>query len=112
MMEPIKITPERAKELGYGIFNGQLMGLHYNREQKRRYLKEHKRDRHSSHCNWCNGKTATITDDYGDSVCELCGIVKKEAVRTVEIKPESYTTECTSGYCQVLEGKENEQYGI
>ena len=75
------ITIEDLKARGVGIFNGKPMGLHYNREQKRRYFKEHKHDRAASRCIYCNGKTATITDDYGDFICELCGIIKKEGMK-------------------------------
>ena len=87
MMPEKCLTISDLKAKGVGIFNGEPMGLHYNREQKRRYLKEHKHDRYASHCAFCNGRTATVTDDYGDYICELCGIIKKEGLKTVEIKP-------------------------
>lgn len=76
MNEPIVLTTEQLSEKGYGIFNGKLMGLGYNRELKRKYLKEHKKDKDATHCIYCNGNTLTITDDYNKPVCELCGIVK------------------------------------
>ena len=77
MMPGEYVTIEDLKAMGVGIFNGEPMGLHYNREQKRRYLKKHRHDKDASYCIYCNGKTATITDDYCDSICELCGIIKK-----------------------------------
>lgn len=76
MNEPIILTPEQLSKKGYGIFNGKTMGLGYNRELKRKYLKEHKRDRNATYCFYCNGNTLTITDDFNKPVCELCGIVK------------------------------------
>lgn len=74
MNEPIILTTEQLSEKGYGIFNGELMGLNYNREQRRKYLKEHKKD--GSYCTYCNGDTLTITDDFCKPICELCGVVK------------------------------------
>ena len=76
MNEPIELTPEQWSSKGYGIFNNQLMGLHYNRESKRKYLKEHKKDRNATYCFYCHGNTLTITDDFNKPICELCGIVK------------------------------------
>ena len=76
MNEPIVLTTEQLSEKGYGIFNGKLMGLGYNRELKRKYLKEHKKDKNAAHCIYCNGNTLTITDDYNKPICELCEIVK------------------------------------
>ena len=77
MNEPIRLTPEQLSAIGIGIFNGEIMGLNYNREQKRNYLKEHKHDKEASYCIYCNGKTLTITDDFCKPACELCGIVKE-----------------------------------
>ena len=71
------LTIDELKARGVGIFDGKPMGLHYNREQKRRYVKEHKHDKNASHCSYCIARTVTVTDDYGDPTCELCGIVKE-----------------------------------
>lgn len=60
----------------YGTWNGKPMLPICNREQKRKYLKEHKKDKYATHCDYCKGKTLTITDDYGKCVCELCGRFK------------------------------------
>lgn len=76
MNEPLIVTSEQLSEKGIGIFNGIPMGLGYNRELKRKYLKEHKKDRNASYCIYCNGNTLTITDDFNKPVCELCGVVK------------------------------------
>ena len=77
MMPGEYVTIDDLKARGVGILNGLPMGIPYGREDRRRYLKEHKHDKDSSHCVYCKGKTATITDDYGDPICELCGIIKK-----------------------------------
>lgn len=79
MNEPMKLTVEQLSERGIGIFNGKPMCLSYNREQKRKYLKEHKKDKNASYCIYCSGKTLTITDDFCKPICELCGIVKEQA---------------------------------
>ena len=76
MNEPIVLTTKQLSEKGYGIFNGKLMGFGYNRALKRKYLKEHKKDKDSTYCIHCGGNTLTITDDYAKPVCELCGMVK------------------------------------
>lgn len=76
MNEPIILTPEQLSEKGIGIFNGKPMGFNFNREQRRKYLKEHKKDKEASYCIYCGGKTMTITDDFNKPICELCGIVK------------------------------------
>ena len=60
----------------YGTWNGKPMLLICNREEKRKYLKEHKKDKYATHCDYCKGKTLTITDDNGKCVCELCGRFK------------------------------------
>ena len=60
----------------YGVFNGKPMLPNYNREEKRRYIKEHKHNKDATNCNYCNAKTLTITDDNCKDVCELCGRIK------------------------------------
>jgi len=76
MNYPIELTAEELSAKGFGIFDGKLMGLNYNRELKRKYLKQHKKDKEASYCIYCNGKTLTVTDDFCKPICELCGIVK------------------------------------
>ena len=78
MNEPIQFTAKELSEKGFGIFNGKLMGLGYNRELKRKYLKEHKKDKNATYCIFCKGNTLTITDDYNKPICELCGIIKED----------------------------------
>lgn len=78
MISGVGPTIEDLKARGIGILNGVTMGLPVNREQKRRYLKKHKSDKDASYCIYCKGNTLTLSDDYGDLVCELCGIVKDE----------------------------------
>lgn len=80
MNEPIQLTPKELSEKGIGIFNGKLMGLGYNRELKRKYLKEHKKDKNATYCIFCKGNTLTIIDDYNKPICELCGIIKGDGV--------------------------------
>ena len=60
----------------YGVFNGKTMIPNYNREEKRRYIKEHKHNKDATNCSYCNAKTLTITDDNCKDVCELCGKIK------------------------------------
>lgn len=62
----------------YGVWNGKPMILSYNREEKRKYIKRHKHNKDATHCNWCNAKTLTITDDNCKLVCELCGRIRGE----------------------------------
>ena len=76
MNEPVQLTAEQWSAKGYGIFNGEVMGLHYNRKSTRKYLKEHKKDKDATYCIHCKGNTLTITDDFCKPICELCGIVK------------------------------------
>ncbi len=77
MNEPLIITSEQLSKKGFGILNGIPMGLGYNRELKRKYLKEHKKDRNATYCTFCNGNTLTITDDFNKPICELCGLCKR-----------------------------------
>lgn len=60
----------------YGVFNGKPMIPNYNREEKRRYIKEHKHNKYATNCSYCNAKTLTITDDNRKDICELCGKIK------------------------------------
>ena len=79
MNDPIILTPEQLSKKGYSVLNDKPMRLGYNRELKRKYLKEHKKDRNASYCIYCNGNTLTITDDFNKPICELCGIAKGSA---------------------------------
>lgn len=80
----------------YGVFDGKPMIPYYNREQKRKYIKEYKHDRNATYCDYCNANTITITDDNCRFVCELCGRFK---VVKVQIKPSNYTT----GLSQIID---------
>lgn len=60
----------------YGIFDGEKMDLHHNRQERREYLKKHKNDKMATKCDFCKGNTLTITDDNCNNVCELCGRIK------------------------------------
>ena len=68
----------------YGIRNGKPMLPSYNREQRRKYIKEHKHDKDATNCMYCNGKTMTIIDDNGKFVCELCGKFKPMKVGVID----------------------------
>ena len=57
----------------YATFNGKLTIPNYNREERRKYVKEHKHNKNANVCPHCNKKTMKITDDYGKLFCELCG---------------------------------------
>lgn len=57
----------------YGIFNGKLTIPNFNREERRKYIKEHKKDKNTTICPHCKNKTLKITDDNGKEFCELCG---------------------------------------
>ena len=57
----------------YGTYNGQLTIPNFNREARRKYIKEHKVDKDATICPHCNNKTLKITDDNGKEFCELCG---------------------------------------
>ena len=57
----------------YGTFNGKLTIPNFNREQRRRYIKEHKKDKNATICPHCKNRTLKITDDNGKEFCELCG---------------------------------------
>ena len=57
----------------YGVFNGKSTITSYNREQRRKYIKEHKHIKGLKECPYCKVKTKFITDDNGKSFCELCG---------------------------------------
>ena len=62
----------------YGVWNGKPMIPSYNREERREYIKRHKNNKDAIHCNWCNAKTLTITDDNCKCVCELCGRIRSD----------------------------------
>ena len=64
----------------YGTWNGKPMLPSYNREERRKYIKEHKHDKDAANCIYCNAKTMTIIDDNGSFVCELCGRFKAKKV--------------------------------
>lgn len=64
----------------YGTWNGKPMLPSYNREERRKYIKEHKHDKDATNCFYCNAKTMTISDDNGNFVCELCGRFKAKKV--------------------------------
>ena len=57
----------------YGTFNGILAIPNFNREQKRKYIKEHRKDKNATICPHCKNRTLKITDDNGKEFCELCG---------------------------------------
>lgn len=65
----------------YGTWNGKPMLPSYNREERRKYIKEHKHDKDATICFYCNAKTLTITDDNKEFVCELCGRFKAKEVK-------------------------------
>ena len=57
----------------YGTFEGKLTISNFNREERRKYIKEHKKDKNATICPHCKNRTLKITDDYGKEFCELCG---------------------------------------
>lgn len=65
--------------MAHGMEN-QCCQVIYNREERRKYIKEHKHGKDATNCIYCNVKTMTITDDNGDFVCELCGRFKAKKV--------------------------------
>ena len=66
---------ERVKQLlkHYGLPYGELTIPSFNREERRKYIKEHKKDKNATICPHCKNRTLKITDDYGKEFCELCG---------------------------------------
>lgn len=84
----------------YGVWGGNPFIPSYNREQRRKYIKEHKHDKEATYCTYCKAKTVSVSDDNGYFCCELCGRIK---LITKAIEPDSYTTELTSGYCEVID---------
>ena len=54
-----------------GIFNGKPTIPNLNRDERRKYIKEHKAT--GSLCPNCHNKTQKISDDNGNLFCELCG---------------------------------------
>lgn len=66
---------ERVKQLlkHYGIPYGAWTPHKFNREQRRKYIKNHKKDKNATICSHCKNRTLKITNDYGKEVCELCG---------------------------------------
>lgn len=61
----------------YGIYDGEILVPAYNRQERRKYIKEHKRDKNATYCIYCNAKTLSITDDNCKLCCELCGKIKE-----------------------------------
>ena len=57
----------------YGTMYGHLTFPSFHREPKRRYIKEHKKDKNASICPHCHYNTLKITDDNSKEFCELCG---------------------------------------
>lgn len=57
----------------YGTFDGKLIIPNFNREQRRKYIKYHKKDKNATICPHCKNRTLKITDDNGKEFCELCG---------------------------------------
>lgn len=57
----------------YGVFNGKPMLPTYNREQRRKYIKENKNNPIAEKCPFCKAKTLRLSDDNCDICCELCG---------------------------------------
>lgn len=57
----------------YATFNGKLTIPTFNREERRKYIKEHKKDKNATICPHCKNRTLKITDDNGKNFCELCG---------------------------------------
>lgn len=57
----------------YGVWYGKPMMPHYNREERRKYIKEHKKDKNAEYCPFCQTNTIRISDDNCDICCELCG---------------------------------------
>ena len=44
----------------YGVFNGKPTLTSYNREERRKYIKEHKHNKNAIMCPNCNNKTIFI----------------------------------------------------
>ena len=57
----------------YTTFNGELTIPTFNREERRKYIKEHKKDKNATICPHCKNRTLKIIDDNGKNFCELCG---------------------------------------
>lgn len=75
MTEEFQFKKMKLKMLSerYGTFNGKLTIPTFNREQTRKYIKEHKKDRDATICPHCKNRTLKIIDDNGKEFCELCG---------------------------------------
>ena len=68
----------------YGTFNGKLTIPNFNREERRKYIKEYKKDKNATICPHCKNRTLKITDDNGKNFCELCGkIIEYEDVGVI-----------------------------
>ena len=71
----------------YGTFNGHLTFPSYNREQKRRYIKAHKKDKNASICPHCHYNTLKITDDNSKEFINAINNSLKYSVNSkVEVK--------------------------
>ncbi len=57
----------------YGTFNGKPTLPSYNREERRKYIRDHKNKNGCKLCPNCKNKTMFITDDNNKEFCELCG---------------------------------------
>lgn len=77
----------------YGTFDGKPLIPSYNREERRKYIKENKHNKQATYCDYCNAKTLTVTDDNGYLCCTLCGKIK---LIKAEIKVKDYTTHTRS----------------
>lgn len=73
----------------YGVWNGKPFIPSYNREERRKYIKENRHNKNASHCAYCNANTLTVSDDNGQFCCALCGRYKSIKV---EVKAKDYTT--------------------
>ena len=57
----------------YATINGKLTIPTFNREERRKYIKEHKKVKNATICPHCKNRTLKTTDDNGKNFCELCG---------------------------------------
>lgn len=62
----------------YGVFDGKPLIPSYNRKERRNYIKQHKHDKDTEYCQWCKINTESVTDDYCNVCCTLCGRIKEK----------------------------------
>lgn len=61
----------------YGVWNGKPLIPSFNREERRKYIKEHKKDKMAKYCPFCKTNTFRLSDDNCNICCELCGKIIK-----------------------------------